>query len=84
MTKESFDLHAIVNADGAVILDIGNGKISTLNATGAFIWQALRRGDCTDVIISVLAKDTGEQAETIERDVREFVETLKESQLLVC
>jgi hypothetical protein len=84
MTKESSDLHAIVNADGAVILDTKNGKLSSLNSTGAYIWEALRRGDSEDVIIARLATDTGEQPETIDQDVREFIVTLKEKQLLVC
>jgi Coenzyme PQQ synthesis protein D (PqqD) len=84
MTKESFDLHAIVNADGAVILDTNNGKLSSLNSTGAYIWEALRHGDSEDVIIARLATDTGEQPETIDQDVREFIVTLKEKQLLVC
>jgi hypothetical protein len=84
MTKESSDLHAVVNADGAVILDTKNGKLSSLNSTGAYIWEALRRGDSEEVIIARLATDTGEQPETIDQDVREFILTLKEKQLLVC
>jgi len=83
MTKESFNLNEVLNADGAVILDTKNGKISTLNSTGALIWQALRRGDSEDAIISRLAMDTGEERETIDRDVREFINTLKEKQLSV-
>jgi len=83
MTKESSELHATVNADGAIILDIRNGKISTLNSTGAYIWEALKRGEDMDTVIAALAIETGVQAETVGRDVREFVETLKENQLLV-
>jgi hypothetical protein len=83
MTKESSDLHATVNADGAIILDIRHGKISTLNSTGAYIWEALKRGESVDVIVSALSGETGEPSLTVEQDVREFIKTLQEKQLLV-
>jgi hypothetical protein len=83
MAQESFDLHSIVNADGAVILDTKNGTLSSLNSTGAYVWEALRRGEAVDVIVSQLSGETGEPSLTVEQDVREFINTLKEKQLLV-
>ena len=77
------DMHrrTIVNEDGAVILDTKLGTISTLNPTGAYIWQALERGDSSEAIATSLAQETGEQLDRVERDVREFIDSLKEQQL---
>jgi len=76
------NLRAIVNDDGAAILDIEHGSISTLNPTGAYVWQGLRRGESLETIIANLARDTGEEFLLVEHDVRKFVEDLKQKRLL--
>ena len=83
MATEQPHLHAVVDQDGAAILDIERGLISTLNATGAYVWQGLQRGNALETIIANLADETGEDALKVEHDVREFVETLKEKHLLL-
>jgi hypothetical protein len=83
MADNSPNLRAMVSADGAVILDTNSGKISTLNSTGAYVWEALRRGDELGAIVSALSRETGEKPETIEIDVHQFVDSLREKQLLV-
>jgi hypothetical protein len=75
-------LKAIVDQDGAAILDIERGLISTLNPTGAHVWQGLQRGESLETIIANLAHETGEESLLVERDVREFVEDLKQKRLL--
>jgi hypothetical protein len=75
-------LHAVTNEDGAVILDVAHGSISTLNPTGAYIWQSLHRGDSLATIISDLVRETGEEHILVERDVHEFAEELRKNQLL--
>jgi hypothetical protein len=82
MDSEKQRLRAVTDADGATILDTEAGKISTLNATGAKVWLALQRGDGLDAIVAELARETGEQTETVKRDVREFIEALKKQRLL--
>jgi len=74
----------IVNQDGAVILNTTTGDVTTLNSTGAFIWQALERGEALETIAADLACETGEQVDSLKRDAREFVDALKERQLLSC
>jgi hypothetical protein len=74
-------LHTAVNEDGAAILDVERGEISTLNSTGAYIWQALQRGQALDTIVHDLARETGTETEVVDRDVRNFIETLKAKQL---
>ena len=41
MVSEPRHLRAIVNQDGAAILDIESGKITTLNTAGGYVWQWL-------------------------------------------
>lgn len=84
MTSQLNNLRAIVNQDGAAILDLKAGIISTLNPTGAVIWQSLERGEGTETIAQSLAGQTGEDIETVRKDVADFVEALKKQNLLPC
>jgi hypothetical protein len=75
-------LRAIANQDGAAILDTKRGTISTLNTTGAFIWEALVRGETIEAITDSLARQTGENLAVVRRDVRVFIDELKEQHML--
>jgi Coenzyme PQQ synthesis protein D (PqqD) len=79
---ENRHLKTVVDQDGAAILDIERGLISTLNDTGAYVWDKLQRGDSLSTIIANLASETGENSLRVERDVLEFLEDLKQNQLL--
>ena len=81
MVSQTPNLKAIVNEDGAVILDIERDSMSTLNATGAYVWQRLQRGETIEMIIANLARETGEDHLLVERDLREFVAELQRKQL---
>lgn len=50
--------------DGAAVLDPRNGKITTLNETGAFVWLGLIHGKPVVQVVSELARAT-ETAEAI-------------------
>jgi hypothetical protein len=82
MAIESPHLQSVVDHDGAVILNVERGLISTLNPTGAYVWQGLQRGESLEVIIANLSRQTGKEPSTVEPDVREFVEDLKQKHLL--
>jgi hypothetical protein len=75
------NLRAIVNQDGAAILDLVSDRISTLNSTGAIVWQALERGDDIETIAQNLAQLTGEKIDQVRKDVAEFVEALNKQKL---
>lgn len=81
MAIENPHLQSFVDEDGGAILDLERGLISTLNPTGAYVWQRLQRGGAIEAIITDLAHETGEEMLIVERDVREFVEILKEKRL---
>jgi hypothetical protein len=74
-------LQSVVDQDGAAILDIERGLISTLNGTGAYVWQRLQRGESLETIVADLSRETGQESLVVERDVREFVEDLKRKNL---
>ncbi len=75
-------LRSIVDQNGAVILDIPNNAMTTLNPTGAYIWQRLERGLSLEDIVSELAHDTGTDATVIAGDVDEFMNQLKSKHLV--
>ena len=82
MGSRQSHLRAVVNRDGAAILNAGAGKIFTLNATGAFIWQAVERGEPTENVALELANRTGAEIEVVRQDVAEFIESLTKQNLL--
>jgi Coenzyme PQQ synthesis protein D (PqqD) len=82
VTIENRRLRTVIDRDGGVILDIERGLISTLNPTGAYVWNGMQRGDSLETITVNLVRETGEEALIVERDVREFVEDLKQKSLL--
>jgi hypothetical protein len=75
-------LRSIVNHDGAVILDIPRNTMTTLNSTGAYIWERLDKGMSLDSIIAELASDSGADPSIVAADVSEFLETLQSEQLV--
>lgn len=75
------DLRSVVTADGAAILDVRRGTISPLNDTGAYVWQALQRGENAAGIAQNLARETGAALDVVQRDVQLFIEALKRRDL---
>ena len=73
---------SVVNHDGAALLDIDRGTITTLNGTGAFVWQELGKGRTEEDIIAALVERTGEAIATVRGDVREFVAALSSHNLV--
>jgi Coenzyme PQQ synthesis protein D (PqqD) len=82
MANERSHLRTIVNEDGAVILNTTTGELVTVNSTGAFIWQALARGDALEIITANLASETGQEVDSLQHEVREFVGTLRKHKLV--
>ena len=82
MAADKSHLRTIVNEDGAAVLDTERGTISTLNTTGAYVWQALERGECEEDIVEALARETGTPREVIRQDVSDFIAALQENKML--
>lgn len=75
-------LRTMQHDDGAAVLDIQRGVISTFNETGAYIWDALRRGDSVEAVVAKLVRETGVAADVVEADVNAFLNDLKRQNLL--
>lgn len=75
-------IRSIIDRDGAVILDIPRNFMTTLNSTGAYVWERLQRGMPVDAIVAELARDTGADESVIAKDVDEFMQTLQSKHLL--
>ena len=82
--KENSHLRIVASTDGAAILDTKAGSISTLNPTGAHVWQALERGEDLEAIATGLARETGEHIAVVRKDLEDFVDALKRQNLLSC
>jgi hypothetical protein len=84
MRDSGTHLRTIANQDGAVILNSAAGTITTLNSTGAFVWQGLKRGEDVDMIAQNLARETGEEVTAIRYDLLEFIDSMKKAKLSTC
>jgi len=82
MADHSSLLRTIMNRDGAAVLDTRLGFITTLNLTGAYVWQGLERGESVETIVANLSRETGEQTEVIQQDVTAFIGALRAKHLL--
>lgn len=82
MRNEDSCLRTVMNADGAAILDTQAGQITTLNSTGAMVWQSLRRGESLDRVAADIARETGEEIEAVKSDLKDFIEELRRKNLL--
>ncbi len=75
-------LRSIVNEDGAVILDIPRNEMTTLNSTGAYIWNKLQLGKGVEEIVHDLAVESNTDPNIVEKDVHLFVEDLMAKHLV--
>ena len=75
-------IRSVVDHDGAVILDIPGGTITTLDSIGAYVWERLQRGMQVDAIVRELVHDTGADESVVATDVEEFMEQLKSRHLV--
>lgn len=76
MFSTSSRIRTATDRDGVVLLDMQQGAMVTLNATGGYIWNKVRAGKSVDEIIRELASDTGEDSAAIADDVHQFLDRL--------
>jgi hypothetical protein len=75
-------LRTTVNEDGAAILNLQAGTITTLNPCGAFVWARLERDEDPESIAVSLAHETGKHIELVRDDVAAFIRSLRQQRLL--
>jgi len=82
MQQPASQLRTIVDQDGAVVLDICNDAMFTLNPTGGYVWGKLQQGRTIEEITRDLACDTGVDPLVVEQDIRNFLDQLRSKHLL--
>jgi hypothetical protein len=76
------DVCAVIDDDGAVLLDVRGGKYFSLNGVGALIWQELAAGKAPSDIATQLSARFGVPAVDVQSDVDEFITRLRSKRLL--
>lgn len=68
--------------DGAIVLDIRQGQMYNLNLVGSRILELLKTGATESAIVDEISQRFEVSKAVAETDVREFIESLKQHQLL--
>lgn len=82
--KEGFILREV--AGSFIVVAVGNrvkefNGIINLNETGAFLWKMLEKGTDEDGLKKALLEEYDVTKEIAERDIRSFVDRIKEAGL---
>jgi DNA-binding CsgD family transcriptional regulator len=81
--KAAKNVRAMVTGEGAVLRDMRRGGSFGLNPLGAKVWKLLLQGVATEQIIDQISVDFHASRETVENDVREFIQKLEDQKLIV-
>jgi len=76
------NLRTILDQDGAAILDVSRNEITTLNSSGAFVWERLERGYTADGIVDELASMCHADRATVSDSVYRFLHELDAKHLI--
>jgi DNA-binding Lrp family transcriptional regulator len=80
--KISAQVRSTHDQDGAVVLDIKNGRMFGLNLVGSRILELLKDNAQPPQIAEEISREFGVAPETASADVREFLETLEKNHLI--
>jgi len=82
MYRVSDTVRTTHNQDGAIVLDVRQGQMFNLNFVGSRILELLKSGSTESVITDQISTEFGVDRELAERDVREFLHSLKKYHLV--
>jgi hypothetical protein len=82
MFKISNAIRSRCTEDGAVLLDIHQGRILGLNKMGSRVFEMLRSGLDQEQIAGEISKDFGVDADYARTDVLDFIKTLQQHNVL--
>ena len=77
MYKISETVRATHGQDGAVILDIRQGRVLRVNVTGSFILQCVQRGETESQIADGISQRFCISREVAQADVGEFLNSME-------
>jgi hypothetical protein len=79
----SMNVRSTVTDDGVVLLDVSSGKIFNSNPVGSRVWMKLQEGSSISQIVDDISTEFKAPRKQVEVDVREYVQILKTSGLIV-
>lgn len=78
----SENLRSMHGQDGAVLLDLRQGRMFSVNPVGSRILAVVRDGSSESEIVDVVSQEFGVSRATVENDVREFLAVLAQHKLI--
>ncbi len=76
------DVRATHSADGAVLIDVRQGVIYSLNVTGSTVWSRLEQGTSPEEIAEELAGTYHVPLAQVQADILTLIRSLEERQLV--
>ena len=71
-----------IDADGAVFLDLANGRLFSTNRVGSLIWQGLVRRLDAGAIATEISREYGIDCDTAKRHTQRFLAELSRQHLV--
>ena len=75
-------VQSVMDPDGAVLLDLKQGKYFSLNGVAAVIWERLSAGDTPEQVEAHLRRTYDAPAETLRADLDAFLARLARERLV--
>ena len=82
MYRVSNTVRSTHNQDGAIVLDVRQGQMFNVNFVGSRILELLKIGSTQSAITDQISREFGVRRDISEKDVREFLQSLKKCQLV--
>ena len=80
--RVSASLRSTHGQDGAVVLDVSQGRMFSLNRVGARMLELMKSGASESEIVVTIVREFEAKTETVEEDLRDFMATLKRHSLI--
>ncbi len=83
MYRVSEGVRSTHGQDGAIVLDVQQGQMFNLNRVGSRILELLESGSAESDIVNVISLEFNNRREVVEKDVHEFIESLRKHKLVL-
>ena len=82
MHKVADSIRSTHGQDGAIVLDVKQGQLFNLNPVGSRIFDLIEHGVSEAEIVNVISREFTTNKEVVANDVRDFINSLREHELL--
>lgn len=82
MYKISQTVRSTHNQDGAIVLDIREGQMFSVNLVGSRVLELLNSGTAQTLIVNTISKEFGAPRELVAGGIEEFMKALKALHLI--